>query len=151
MRDWAASVSYIGKKGNSLLALRPFNAAIYIPGVGPDGKPISTRTNPNTRVPFPPGVYGPPGYYLDNFGRNSYHGMVVQLKRRFAQGFQLDTSYVLSKSLDSSSTSTLGGCLTDPYNPDHDYDRSSWDRLQLQGKHHRGPEEEPLLARRHDQ
>jgi hypothetical protein len=128
VRDFTLSLAYIGKEGNNLLAFRPYNAAIYVPGVGPAGTPLSTRANINSRVPFLPGVYGPSGLYLDNFGRSNYHGMVLQLRKRFTQGFQFDTSYVLSKSLDSSSTTTLGGCLTDPYNPDHDYGPSSWDR-----------------------
>jgi hypothetical protein len=50
------------------------------------------------------------------------------LRKRFSRGLQFNTSYVLAKSLDSSSTTTLGGGLTDPYRPDHDYGRSSWDR-----------------------
>jgi hypothetical protein len=50
------------------------------------------------------------------------------LTKRFSKGIQFDASYVLSKSLDSSSTYTLGGSLTDPFNPEHDYGRSSWDR-----------------------
>jgi hypothetical protein len=128
VRDYALSLGYVGKRGNNLLAFRPYNAAIFVPGVGTNGTPLSTRANINARVPFLPGIYGPSGLYLDNFARSNYNGMVLQLRKRFSQGFQFDTSYVLSKSLDSSSTTTLGGCLTDPYNPNHDYGRSSWDR-----------------------
>jgi hypothetical protein len=128
VRDFTLSLGYIGKKGSNLLAFRPYNAAIYVPGVNSAGAPISTRANINSRVPFLPGVYGPSGLFLDNFARSNYNSLMIQLRKRFSNGFQFDTSYVLSKSLDSSSTTTLGGCLTDPYNPDHDYGLSSWDR-----------------------
>jgi hypothetical protein len=125
---WAASVAYVGKKGAQLLAFRPFNGGRYIPGTDADGNPLSTRTNPDDRVGFLPGIYGTGGLFLDNAFRSNYHSMQVQLQKRFSKGFQFDTSYVLSKSLDSSSTYALGGGLTDPFNPEHDYGRSSWDR-----------------------
>jgi hypothetical protein len=118
----------LGLPSSGRLPLRPYNAAIYVPGTDSTGTPISTRANIDSRVPFLPGVYGPGGLYLDNFGRSNYHDMIIQMRKRFSHGFQFDTSYVMSKSLDSSSTTTLGGCLTDPYNPNHDYGRSSWDR-----------------------
>ncbi len=127
-RDYALTVGYIGKKGHNLLAFRPFNSAHFIPGTDAEGRPLSTRANINERVPFLPGVYNAAGYYLDNVFRNNYHSFQIELKKRFAHGFQFETSYVLSKSLDNSSTATLGGDLTDPYRPDHDYGRSDWDR-----------------------
>jgi hypothetical protein len=125
---WAASVSYVGKKGTNVLAFRPFNGGIYIPGTDANGDALSTRNNPDDRVGFLPGIYGTGGLFLDNAFRSNYHSMQVQLQKRFSKGFQFDTSYVLSKSLDSSSTYALGGGLTDPFNPEHDYGRSSWDR-----------------------
>lgn len=127
-RNYAFSIGYVGKKGANLLAFRPFNGGVFIPGTDAAGNPLSTRANSRDRVGFLPGIYGANGYYLDNFGRSNYHSMQIRLKKRFSEGFQFDTSYVLSKSLDSSSTHTLGGGLTDPFNPEHDYGRSSWDR-----------------------
>jgi hypothetical protein len=126
--DYALSAGYIGKKGSNLLAFRPFNTARFIPGTGPNGQPLSTRANINDRVPFLPGTYTATGLILDNAFRSNYHSMQVELRKRFSRGLQFTTSYVLSKSLDNSSTNTLGGGLTDPNNPDHDYGRSSWDR-----------------------
>jgi hypothetical protein len=126
--SYALTLGYIGKKGHNLLAFRPFNAALFIPGTNAQGQPLSTRANINQRVPFLPGVYNAAGYFLDNAFRNNYHALQLELKKRFSHGFQFETSYVLSKSLDNSSTHTLGGSLTDPYRPDHDYGRSTWDR-----------------------
>ena len=127
-RDYALSVGYIGKKGSNLLASRPFNSAIFTPGTDANGKPLSTRGNQDDRVPFLPGVYGSDGLYLDNPFRSNYHSVQIELKKRFSRGLQFNTSYTLAKSLDNSSTTNLGGCLTDPFRVDHDYGRSSWDR-----------------------
>ena len=127
-RDYTLSTGYIGKSGLNLLAFRPFNSAIFIPGTDAEGNALSTRGNQDDRVPFLPGVYGSGGAYLDNPFRSNYHSFQVELKKRFSEGLQFSTSYTLAKSLDSSSTTNLGGCLTDPFRPDHDYGRSSWDR-----------------------
>ncbi|MEX2262942.1 MAG: TonB-dependent receptor [Bryobacteraceae bacterium] len=128
LRDYAFSASYIGKSSTKLIAYRPFNAAPYIPGTDAQGRPLSTETNAESRVPFAPGIYGPEGYYLDDSFTGSYHGMQVELNRRFAGGLQLASSYTLSKSLDSSSTYTLGGCTANPFDHRAGKGRSDWDR-----------------------
>jgi hypothetical protein len=128
VRNWAVSLAYIGKHGNHLPSQRPFNAAILIPGTDANGNPLSTRANINNRVPFLPGIYGPSGLYVDNYGRTNYHSAQVQLKKRFSSGFQFDTSYVLAKALDNMNDSiALGVNLPDPYNPEHNYGRVGWD------------------------
>jgi hypothetical protein len=127
-RDYTIGLGYIGKKGQNLLAFRPFNAAIFRPGTDARGNALSTRANIPQRVPFLPGIYDAGGLYLDNVFRSNYHSFQVELKKRFSGGVQFSASYTLSKSLDNSSTTTLGGGLTDPYRPGHDYGRSDWDR-----------------------
>ena len=127
-RDYALQVSYIGKTGRKIIAFRPFNAAPYIPGNDAQGRPRSTESNGESRVPFAPGVYGPGGYYLDNPFTSGYNSVQVELNKRFSKGLQFNTSYVLSKSLDSSSTITLGGCLSNPFDVRADRGRSDWDR-----------------------
>ncbi len=127
-RDFALSVGYIGKTGRHLLAFRPFNAAPYIPGVDASGNPRSTVSNANQRVPFLSGIYGPSGAYLDNPFTSSYHSLQASLSKRFSKGLQFSAAYTLAKSIDSSSTDNLGGCLLDPFNVRHDRGLSSWDR-----------------------
>jgi hypothetical protein len=126
--DFALSAAYIGKAGTKLIAFRPFNAAIYIPGNDAQGRPRSTEANAESRVPFLPGIYGPAGIYLDNSFTSAYHSAQVELSKRFSRGLQFNTSYVVGKSIDSSSTTTLGACLANPFDVRADRGRSDWDR-----------------------
>jgi hypothetical protein len=127
-RDYAITAGYIGKTGRKLIAFRPFNAALYIPGNDSQGRPLSTDANAGSRVPFLPGTYGAEGLFLDNSFTSAYHSGQIELNKRFSRGLQFNTSYVLSKSIDSSSTTTLGACLANPFNVRDDRGRSSWDR-----------------------
>jgi len=127
-RDYALSTAYIGKTGRKLIAFRPFNAAPFLPGNDAQGRPLSTDSNAESRVPFLPGIYGPEGLYLDNSFTSSYHSFQAELNKRFSKGLQFNTSYTIGKSLDSSSTDNLGGCLSNPFDVRADKGRSSWDR-----------------------
>ena len=127
-RDFALSAAYIGKTGRKLIAYRPFNAAPFIPGTNAQGQPNSTEANAGSRAPFLPGVYGTEGIFLDNSFTSAYHGMQLEVNRRFAKGFQFNTSYTLAKSLDSSSTTSLGGCLANPFDLRSERGRSDFDR-----------------------
>ncbi|MCC6586881.1 MAG: TonB-dependent receptor [Bryobacterales bacterium] len=127
-REYAVNISYIGKTGTKLIAYRPFNAAPYIPGNNAQGQPRSTEGNAGDRVPFQPGIYGPEGYYLDNAFTSAYHSLQLEVNKRFSRGFLLNSSYVLSKALDSSSTYTLGGCVANPFNVRDGRGRADWDR-----------------------
>lgn len=127
-RSYAVSVAYIGKTGRKLIAYRPFNAAPYIPGVDASGQPISTEGNAGSRAPFLPGTYGTEGIYLDNSFTSAYHSAQFEVNKRFSKGFQFNTSYTLAKSIDSSSTTSLGGCLSNPFDVRSDRGRSDFDR-----------------------
>ena len=127
-REYGVSLAYIGKTGRKLLAFRPFNAAPFVPGNDAQGRPRSTEANAESRAPFLPGTYGTRGLYLDNPFTSAYHSLQVEVNRRFSRGLQFNTSYVLGKSIDSSSTITLGGCLSNPFDVRADRGRSDWDR-----------------------
>ena len=127
-RDYAVSAAYIGKTGRKLIAYRPFNAAPFIPGNNAQGQPNSTEANAGSRAPFLPGVYGTEGIFLDNSFTSAYHGMQFEVNRRFSKGLQFNTSYTLAKSLDSSSTTSLGGCLANPFDLRSERGRSDFDR-----------------------
>jgi hypothetical protein len=128
LRDFSASVGYVGKTGRKLGSLATFNAARYIPGNGPDGRPLSTEANAEQRVPFLPGIYGPGGRFLDSSYTSAFHSFQVELEKRFSRGLQFSTSYVLGKSLDSNSSPNGGISLVDPTNIRHNRGRSDWDR-----------------------
>jgi len=55
-------------------------------------------------------------FYFDSGGSSVYHGMITQLRRRFARGFEIGASYTLSKSIDDMSVdpvaATSGGGLS---------------------------------------
>lgn len=59
--------------------------------------------------------------YISNQGYSNYDGLLVSLKRRFAQGFQFDLNYTFSHAIDNQSqiTNTVtGGIVFDLRNPD---------------------------------
>lgn len=127
-REYAVNVAYIAKTGTKLLAYRPFNAAPFIPGTDAQGRPLSTEANAPSRVPFLPGIYGAEGYNLDNAFTSAFHSFQAEVNKRFSKGFQFNSSYVLSKALDSSSTVSLGGCVANPFDTRASRGRSDWDR-----------------------
>ncbi len=127
-RSWMVSGAYIGKSTAKLMAYRPFNAAIYVPGNNAQGQPLSTEGNAESRVPFAPGIYGPQGYYLDNSFTASYHSAQIEVNKQFSSGLQLSGNYTMAKALDSSSTISLGGCLANPYDVRASKGRSDFDR-----------------------
>ena len=127
-RDYALTAAYIGKTGRKIIAFRPFNAAPFIPGNNAQGQPISTEANADSRAPFLPGIYGTRGLYLDNSFTSAYHSVQIEVNKRFSGGLQFNSSYTLGKSLDSSSTTTLGGCLANPFDVRDERGRSTWDR-----------------------
>lgn len=127
-RSWMVSGAYIGKSTIKLAAYRPFNAALYVPGTNAQGQPLSTEENAESRVPFAPGIYGPQGYYLDNAFTASYQSAQFEVNKQFSSGLQISANYTLGKSLDSSSTTSLGGCLANPYDVRAGRGRSDFDR-----------------------
>jgi len=127
-QSWMVSGAYIGKTTQKLVAYRPFNSAVYVPGNDAQGRPLSTEGNAESRVPFGRGIYGPQGLYLDNPFTASYHSAQFELNKRFSGGLQLSANYSLAKSLDSSSVFTLGGCVANPNDIRASKGRSDFDR-----------------------
>jgi hypothetical protein len=80
-----------------------------------------TRTNPATGTLFPATYFRPNAqasdmFYFDSGGSSSYHGMIVQLQRKYERGLTFGLSYTLSKSIDDMSVdpvaATSGGGLS---------------------------------------
>jgi carboxypeptidase family protein len=118
--------AYAGKIGIKLEALRTYNPARFVPSPV-DGSPPSAQ-NVNDRVIFEPGILGPQGYLLGNDFRSWYHSFQTQVVRRFSHGLSVLGAYTLSKSIDTSSTHTLGATVANPFNLRDERGRSSWDR-----------------------
>jgi hypothetical protein len=118
--------SYAGKIGIKLPALRTYNPGQFINSPR-DGSP-PTDQNINDRVVFEPGILAPNGFLLGNDFRSWYHSFQTQATQRFSKGLTVNAAYTLSKSIDSSSTSNLGGSVSNPFNLRDERGRSSWDR-----------------------
>jgi hypothetical protein len=82
---------------------------------------IINRTNPTTGQLFPANYFRSNAqftemFYFDSGGSSSYHGMIVQLQRRFEKGLTFGLSYTLAKSFDDMSVdpvaATSGGGLS---------------------------------------
>ncbi|HYI93777.1 MAG TPA: TonB-dependent receptor, partial [Bryobacteraceae bacterium] len=118
--------AYAGKIGIKLPALRTYNPAAFRPS-SRDGSPPSDQ-NINDRVIFEPGILSPQGFMLGNDFRSWYHSWQTQLNKRFSKGVTVSAAYTLSKSIDTSSTSNLGGSVANPFNLRDERGRSDWDR-----------------------
>jgi len=127
--------SYVGKVGTKIEALRTYNPAKFIPGTAYDTSSqlesaLTNTGNINDRVIFEPGILSPDGYMLGNDFRSWYHSFQTQVTKRFSRGYSVTASYALAKSIDTSSTDTLGGTVSDPFNLRTERGRSDWDRRQ---------------------
>ncbi|HUS06093.1 MAG TPA: TonB-dependent receptor, partial [Bryobacteraceae bacterium] len=98
-KDYALTVGYLGVKGVHLSRTRDINLFPSIPvqGAFGDGTPVTFfrhpdgRPNPNFRRIS----------IFDSGADSTYHGGFIQLSKRFSQSFQVQTSYTLSKVIDS--------------------------------------------------
>lgn len=103
--DLAVQVGYVGKLSHKLLMGMAANQALYAPG--------ATLANINQRRILQP--------YGDNKknsseGNANYHGLQVELNKRFSRGFSFQGAYTFSKSIDMSSNIALGASVPNPLN-----------------------------------
>ena len=82
---------------------------------------IINRTDPTTGQLFPANYFRPNAqftdlFYFDSGGSSSYHGMIMQLQRKYQRGLTFGLSYTLAKSIDDMSVdpvaATSGGGLS---------------------------------------
>jgi hypothetical protein len=125
-RDTMVEAAYAGKIGTKIEALRPYNPAQFINDPVTGGPP--SAQNVNDRVIFEPGILSPQGFLLGNDFRSWYHSLQLQVTKRFSHDFSVLGSYTWSKSIDSSSTDTLGGTVSNPFDLRQERGRSDWDR-----------------------
>jgi len=105
---WETSfrASYIGTKSVNLIYGRDINQRV-----------IPSQTV-NTSRPYNSNGYGAPISYLDNGGNQIYHGLVLEARRRFRNGFMFQTGYMFAKNISDiiDSESDSNGTSTDASN-----------------------------------
>jgi hypothetical protein len=126
-KDISIEGAYVAKIGRKLQAYRPFNVAIYKPGVDASGNPLSTLENAQDRAPFYPGIYGTEMIVLSSAFNQFYHSAQFRVNKRFSRGFNALASYTLGKSIDDSSDISLGGCIANPYDLRSERGRANYD------------------------
>jgi len=94
MTNTILEVAYVGNRGYNLLQLgNELNQPVFVAGQ-------TTQANKDLYRPFP-------GFtsvlQASNWGRSDYNGLETSVSRRFTNGLQFQTSYVLSRSMDNSS------------------------------------------------
>jgi outer membrane receptor protein involved in Fe transport len=117
--NWLLQAAYIGNKGTKEFDSHNINPAIYIPGVGPDGQPLSTTANTQSRRIYPTignlEIESSEAY-------SSYNSLQLGLDKRMSQGLTIMASYVYSRLLGLNVPLGEGGGGTrDPLDQQLDY------------------------------
>ena len=123
--EFVVSAAYVGSKGTRLWLNREINPAMYIPGNGPDGRPLSTAGNIDARrldTNFQ-GIN-----QADTNGNSTYHSLQLSLNRRFSKGLYIMTNYTLSKALDYESLDRNASLPQDPNNMRAEHGPADFDR-----------------------
>ena len=94
-RDWLLTIDYLGNSSHHIFSYSNINQAA-LPSAS-DPNPGSTASI-NARRPYQ-AVQG--NIIMQNkWGQSHYHGLEAQLKKRFGNGFQMNTNIVWQKSMD---------------------------------------------------
>jgi hypothetical protein len=108
-RSTVVSLGYVGSKGTRLTNLIDINQAVYIPGTGANGQPLSTgdTANINSRRPsqtlhLTPTVVGAVET-LQTGASSIYHSFQATVNKRLGHGLSVLGTYTWSKSIDDSS------------------------------------------------
>lgn len=126
-KDLSVQAAYVGKDTKKLQAFRPWNVAIYQPGVDANGEPLSTLENAWERAPFLPGIYGTESIVLSSAFNQHYESAQFRVDKRFSNNFSVLGAYTLGKSIDHNSEHTLGACVANPYDMDSERGRADYD------------------------
>ena len=117
--NWLVQAAYIGSKSTKEFDSHNINPAIYIPGTGPDGQPLSTPANTQSRRIYP--TIGNLEIESTDAYTN-YNSLQVSLDKRMSHGLTIMGSYVYSRLLGLNVPLGEGGGGTrDPFKPQLDY------------------------------
>jgi hypothetical protein len=119
---WETSfrASYIGTKTVNLIYSRDINQR------------VTPSQNVNTTRPYYPNGYAGSISYLDNGGNQIYHGLVLEARRRFRNGFMFQAGYTFAKNISDiiDSESDTNGTSTDASNRAVDRGQVGYQRQQ---------------------
>ncbi len=122
------TAGYVGSKGTRLIINYEVNTAAFLPGNGPDGRPLSTTGNIDARRRYL-------GFQsinaADTLGNSSYHSFQLTANRRLARGVFFMANYTLSKSLDLQSLDRNAGTPQDSNNFRLERGLSDFDRRHV--------------------
>jgi outer membrane receptor protein involved in Fe transport len=119
------SGAYVGSKGTRLWLNREINMAVYIPGNGPDGKPLSTAGNIDSRR-FNRQFQGINKASTD--GNSTYHSLQISVTRRFSKGLYVMSNYTFSKALDYESLDRNASLPQNPFDLQAEHGPADFDR-----------------------
>jgi outer membrane receptor protein involved in Fe transport len=113
--DWLLQVAYIGSTSIKEFDSTNNNPAVYIPGVGPNGQPLSTTANTQSRRIYP--TIG--NLEIETTAAYSnYNSLQVSVNKRLSHGLTNMGSYVYSRTLGLNVPLGEGGGGTrDPFDP----------------------------------
>jgi Carboxypeptidase regulatory-like domain/TonB dependent receptor len=118
--------AYVGNEGtylsNGSEGYLETNPAVYIPGVGLNGQPLSTQANIQQRRINP--NFGSIGLYTSSTN-SSYNALQVSAEKRLSHGIQLMSSYTWSKAFDDYPYE--GNEYSNPFDMEFDYGLSGYD------------------------
>jgi Carboxypeptidase regulatory-like domain len=104
-KDTALTISYLGVRGVHLTRSRDIN----LPTPTPTNIAIANTTTPLTYLKFV-GARPIPGFFrverFESTANSIYHGLTVQLQKRFSNNFQLAGAYTFGKVIDDSPDQT---------------------------------------------
>jgi hypothetical protein len=117
-RDVAVTVGYMGSRGTNLRLSRNINQPVN--GVRPFAAVSETS-------PILPGAGLGVITQVESSGLSSYEAGWISVTKRLGRGLQFDTSYTLSKSLDTNSLNSSGFAVQDSYDIANQYGLSDFD------------------------
>ena len=123
--EFVLSVAYVGSKGTRLWLNREINPAVYIPGNGSNGQPLSTAGNIDSRR-LNRNFQGIDKASTD--GNSTYHSLQISGKRRFSKGFYIMSNYTYSKALDYESLDRNASLPQNPFDLRSEHGPADFDR-----------------------
>ncbi|MET0164666.1 MAG: TonB-dependent receptor [Vicinamibacterales bacterium] len=114
----AGLVGYFGSRGRDLRISRNLNQPVN------DIRPFAALSSTS---PILPGTALGNITQVESTGFSTYHALWASVTQRLSRGFQLDTSYTWSKSLDTNSLNSSGFAVQDSYDIANQYGLSDFD------------------------
>jgi len=107
-KDLGVTIGYFGTKGTHLRISRNINQPI-----NGGARPFTTLSSSD---PFRPNATLNNITQIEGTGNSSYNALWVTATKRLSRGFQFNTSYTFSKSIDYNSLNSQGVVVQDSYN-----------------------------------